>query len=146
MRVTDKLRRLIAQRAGEDQLREAAVSGGMITLGEDGLAKVKSGVTTPEELLRVVTEVREMRTLCPGCGARGRRRLRRLPALRQARSAAAARTAAARCSPAGISVRTARRAPPRRGASVDEAAARQRQGCREGRRELPAANVAEFKK
>ena len=39
----------------------------MITLGEDGLAKVKSGVTTAEELLRVVTEVREMRTLCPGC-------------------------------------------------------------------------------
>ena len=41
----------------------------MISLGEDGLAKVKSGITTPEELLRVVTEVREMRTLCSGCGS-----------------------------------------------------------------------------
>jgi hypothetical protein len=41
----------------------------MITLGEDGLAKVKSGITTPEELLRVVTEVREVRTLCTSCGA-----------------------------------------------------------------------------
>ena len=40
----------------------------MLSLGEDGLAKVKAGVTTPEELLRVVTEVREMRTLCGGCG------------------------------------------------------------------------------
>ena len=40
----------------------------MITLGEDGLSKVKAGVTTAEELLRVVTEVREMRTLCPKCG------------------------------------------------------------------------------
>jgi type IV pilus assembly protein PilB len=69
MRVTDKLRRLIASRAQEDQIREAAIAGGMITLGEDGLAKVKSGITTPEELLRVVTEVRELRTLCPGCGA-----------------------------------------------------------------------------
>ena len=69
MRVTDKLRRLIASRAPEDQIREAALGGGMISLGEDGLAKVKSGVTTPEELLRVVTEVREMRTLCSGCGA-----------------------------------------------------------------------------
>jgi type IV pilus assembly protein PilB len=68
MRVSDKIRRLIAQRGGEDMVREAAVSSGMITLGEDGLAKVKTGVTTPEELLRVVTEVREMRTLCPGCG------------------------------------------------------------------------------
>ncbi len=69
MRVTDKLRRLIAAQAPEDQIREAALSGGMISLGEDGLAKVKSGITTPEELLRVVTEVREMRTLCSGCGA-----------------------------------------------------------------------------
>src|SRR4051812_11713932 len=69
MRVTDKLRRLITTKSTEDQLREAAVSGGMITLGEDGLAKVKSGITTPEELLRVVTEVREMRTLCTGCGS-----------------------------------------------------------------------------
>ena len=68
MTVTDKLRRLIAARATEDQLRDAAIAGGMITLGEDGLAKVKSGITTPEELLRVVTEVREMRTLCPQCG------------------------------------------------------------------------------
>ena len=69
MKVTDKLRRLIAARSQEDQIRDAAVSGGMITLGEDGLSKVKSGITTPEELLRVVTEVREMRTLCSGCGA-----------------------------------------------------------------------------
>jgi len=68
MRINEKLRRLIAQRAGEDALREAAIASGMSSLGEDGLAKVKSGVTTAEELLRVVTEVREMRTLCPGCG------------------------------------------------------------------------------
>ena len=69
MRVSDKLRRLISARAPEDQIREAALSSGMISLGEDGLSKVKSGVTTPEELLRVVTEVREMRTLCAGCGS-----------------------------------------------------------------------------
>jgi type IV pilus assembly protein PilB len=68
MRVTDRIRRLIAQRAGEEAVREAALAAGMVNLGEDGLAKVKAGVTTPEELLRVVTEVREIRTLCPGCG------------------------------------------------------------------------------
>ena len=28
---------------------------------------MKAGITTAEELLRVVTEVRELRTLCPGC-------------------------------------------------------------------------------
>ena len=39
----------------------------MLTLGDDALAKVKAGVTTADELLRVVTEVREMRSVCPGC-------------------------------------------------------------------------------
>jgi hypothetical protein len=67
MRVTDKLRRLISTRGGEDTIREVALAAGMTSLGEDGVAKVKAGLTTPEELLRVVTEVRELRTLCPGC-------------------------------------------------------------------------------
>jgi type IV pilus assembly protein PilB len=67
MTVTDSLRRLIAQRGSEAQLREAALSAGMISLGEDGLEKVKAGLTSPQELLRVVTEVRQARTLCPGC-------------------------------------------------------------------------------
>jgi type IV pilus assembly protein PilB len=69
MRVTERVRRLITQRAAEDAIREGAVAGGMMTLGEDALAKVKAGVTTAEELLRVITEVREMRTVCPGCNA-----------------------------------------------------------------------------
>ena len=69
MRITDRLRRLITARATEDQIREAALAGGMKSLGEEGVAKVKSGVTTPEELLRVVTEVREIRGVCTGCGA-----------------------------------------------------------------------------
>ena len=67
MAVTDKLRRMIAQRGSEAQIREAALEGGMISLGEDGLMKVKAGVTTAEELLRVVTEVREARLICPQC-------------------------------------------------------------------------------
>jgi len=69
MRVNDKMRRLVAQRAGEDIIRDAAIAGGMVTLGEDALAKVKSGLTSVEELFRVVTEVKEVRTLCPGCQA-----------------------------------------------------------------------------
>ncbi len=69
MRISDKVRRLIAQKAGEDMVRDAAIAAGMITLGEDALAKVKSGATSAEELFRVVTEVKEVRTLCPGCHA-----------------------------------------------------------------------------
>ena len=67
MRITDRIRRMIAQRASEDAVREVAQSTGMLALGDDALAKVKAGVTTAEELLRVVTEVREMRSVCPGC-------------------------------------------------------------------------------
>ena len=147
MRVTDKLRRLISAKSTEDQLREAAVSGGMITLGEDGLSKVKSGVTTPEELLRVVTEVREMRTLCSRLRRRRRRRLQRLPAMRQARRRRLPALRPRDAARLEFLSRTARKqhrteAPKR----VAEAAARQRQGCPRGRRELPAANIAEFKK
>ena len=68
MVVTDRLRRYIVQRGGEAQLREAAVAAGMATLGEDGLLKVKEGVTSPQELLRVVTDVRQAYGLCPACG------------------------------------------------------------------------------
>ncbi len=69
MKISDKLRRLIAGRVPEDQIRDAALAEGMTSLGEDGLAKVKGGVTTPGELLRVVTKVGEMRALCSGCGS-----------------------------------------------------------------------------
>jgi type II secretory ATPase GspE/PulE/Tfp pilus assembly ATPase PilB-like protein len=68
MTVTDKLRRIMSQKGSEATLRDAAIADGMISLGEDGLMKVKAGATTPEELLRVVTEVREARALCPECG------------------------------------------------------------------------------
>ena len=68
MSVTDDLRRQIAQKGTEAQIRDAALAAGMISLGEDGLLKVKAGVTTPQELLRVVTEVREAKPVCPNCG------------------------------------------------------------------------------
>jgi RNA polymerase subunit RPABC4/transcription elongation factor Spt4 len=68
MKVTDALRRAIASHAPGNEIRREALAGGMLSLGEDGVAKVKSGATTVGELLRVVTEVREARTLCGACG------------------------------------------------------------------------------
>jgi type IV pilus assembly protein PilB len=67
MRASDTVRRLIAQRAGEDRLQEAAIQSGMVPLGDDGLGKVKAGITTADELLRVVTEIRRARPACPEC-------------------------------------------------------------------------------
>ena len=142
MRVTDKLRRLIAARATEDQIRDAAVAGGMITLGEDGLAKVKSGVTTPEELLRVVTEVREMRTLCPGCGSAVGVDFNACPAC--------GKRIGGGCPHCGRALQPGWNFCPYCTRSTSEKRVPKRLREREtteGRRELPpAANVAEFKK
>jgi len=145
MRVTDKLRRLVAARVPEDQVRDAAVAGGMITLGEDGLSKVKSGVTTPEELLRVVTEVREMRTLCTGCGSAVGVDFNACPQCGKRLGGGCPHCGRALqpgwnfcpyC--ARTTTETTKRAPKRLREKGKEV-----QG---GRRELPAANVAEFKK
>ncbi|MBI3399942.1 MAG: Flp pilus assembly complex ATPase component TadA [Acidobacteria bacterium] len=148
MRVTDKLRRLISAKATEDQLRDVAVAGGMISLGEDGLAKVKSGITTPEELLRVVTEVREMRTLCSGCGAAVGVDFLACPQCGKRVSGG--------CQHCGRSMQPGWNFCPycARSASEPPSASEPRRSpkrlrdreAREGRRELPAANVAEFKK
>lgn len=54
--VTDDLRALLSRRAPEQELRGAARAAGMKTLMEDGLAKAAQGLTTLEELVRVVTQ------------------------------------------------------------------------------------------
>jgi type IV pilus assembly protein PilB len=45
---------LIVKRASAGQIREAALAAGMTTLGEDGFNKVLSGITTVDDLQRVV--------------------------------------------------------------------------------------------
>lgn len=54
LRVTDNIQKLILQRASTNDIREAAMAEGMNTLRQDGLIKVKKGITSIEELLRVV--------------------------------------------------------------------------------------------
>jgi type IV pilus assembly protein PilB len=143
MRVSDKLRRLISARAPDDQLREAALGGGMISLGEDGLAKVKGGVTTPEELLRVVTEAHEMRTLCSGCGAAVGVDFMACPHCGKRLSGGCAHCGrvmqpgwmfCAYCARSAIETRR----PPKR--------LRERESAADPRRALPPGNIAEFKK
>ncbi len=52
MPVTSAIRRMILAGASGDDLKEQAVSEGMITLRRDGLLKVKRGVTTLDEVLK----------------------------------------------------------------------------------------------
>jgi len=53
--VTEELAELIVRRAPLSEISQSAIAGGMTTLTKDGLSKAKSGQTTVEEVLRVVT-------------------------------------------------------------------------------------------
>jgi type IV pilus assembly protein PilB len=52
MAMSSRLRKLIMQEASADELREAAVDEGMLTLRKDGLKKVERGITTLEEVVK----------------------------------------------------------------------------------------------
>ena len=68
LRVTPQMRELIAQNAGETAIRELALSSGMTTLKDEAIAKLKQGLTTPEEVLRVIqVEEGKPEALCPKC-------------------------------------------------------------------------------
>ena len=43
---------LIGNSPGVTELRQRAIEGGMVTLRQDGMAKVKAGITTLEEVFR----------------------------------------------------------------------------------------------
>ncbi len=54
MRVNDEIAELIVRHAPLADIREAAKANGMHELREDGLEKVLQGITTPDEVMRVV--------------------------------------------------------------------------------------------
>jgi len=54
--VNEEIKKLITQKAPADQIKKKAVSEGMKTLWEDGQEKIKQGITTLEEVLRVTQE------------------------------------------------------------------------------------------
>lgn len=56
MVVDDKIRTLITEDLSANQIRKAALAGGMISMFEDGLEKVQRGLTTVDEILRVTSE------------------------------------------------------------------------------------------
>ena len=52
MEVSSIIRNLIEQKTSADKIEEEAIKGGMVTMLEDGLRKVKLGITSVEEILR----------------------------------------------------------------------------------------------
>ncbi len=53
MLMDEEIRRLTVANADALELTKAAIKGGMITLRDDGFEKVKAGITTISEVLRV---------------------------------------------------------------------------------------------
>lgn len=54
MRISEEIERLTIAKATADQIRRVATEQGMRTLLEDGFAKVKQGLTSIEEIMRIV--------------------------------------------------------------------------------------------
>ena len=54
MPVSEEIERLAAERRSSEEIRRLAMEQGMIPLREDGLSKVRQGVTSLEEIFRVV--------------------------------------------------------------------------------------------
>jgi type IV pilus assembly protein PilB len=54
MVLTSELRSLILHRASREEIATAAASAGMRRLREDGLEKVRQGITSIPEVLRVL--------------------------------------------------------------------------------------------
>jgi type II secretory ATPase GspE/PulE/Tfp pilus assembly ATPase PilB-like protein len=52
--MTEEIERLVIERRSTDDLRKVAVMEGMIPLREDGLRKVAAGLTSIDEIFRVV--------------------------------------------------------------------------------------------
>ena len=52
MAMTPRVRKLILQNVGAVEIRDAAISDGMLTLRMDGLLKVMKGITTLEQVIR----------------------------------------------------------------------------------------------
>ncbi|MBN2608751.1 MAG: type II/IV secretion system protein [Candidatus Fermentibacteraceae bacterium] len=55
--MTEELRNAVVNRATIDEIRRLAVRQGMVSLRESTLAKVRAGITTPEEMLKVTLGV-----------------------------------------------------------------------------------------
>jgi type II secretory ATPase GspE/PulE/Tfp pilus assembly ATPase PilB-like protein len=50
--MSDAIRMLITNRASSTEIRQLAVNEGMVSLMQDGMSKVKAGITTPSEVIR----------------------------------------------------------------------------------------------
>jgi general secretion pathway protein E len=53
---TEEIRNMVMKKSSSDEIRKAALKGGMRSLRDDGLDKANAGLTSTEEVLRVTQE------------------------------------------------------------------------------------------
>lgn len=56
LEMNNEIRELVMKRASSDEIKEAAIKGGMTTMHQDAINKILNGTTTLEEVLRVFQE------------------------------------------------------------------------------------------
>jgi type IV pilus assembly protein PilB len=56
LKTTEEIERLVMERSSSGRIRDAALKQGMTTLRQDGIRKVKEGITTLSEVLRVTQD------------------------------------------------------------------------------------------
>ncbi|HMK61120.1 MAG TPA: ATPase, T2SS/T4P/T4SS family [Dissulfurispiraceae bacterium] len=66
--MNEEFRELVSSSYRESEIRSLARTGGMRTLLEDGLEKVRLGITTLDELVRVIGPPARHERPCEGCG------------------------------------------------------------------------------
>lgn len=67
--VNSQIKEMIISNETEDAIRKVAIANGMVTMYDDGVAKVTHGITTLAELQRVVfaKEKEDINIVCPNC-------------------------------------------------------------------------------
>ncbi len=65
--IEEKIKEVIALGGSDDEIRHVAEDQGLSTMAEDGLSKVYKGITTLEEVQRVVEVVADIVRPCPEC-------------------------------------------------------------------------------
>ncbi|MFP3853107.1 MAG: GspE/PulE family protein [Anaerolineales bacterium] len=55
MAVDDDIRSAIMEGGSTNEVKAAAIEAGMVTMQQDGISKIKAGITTPEEVIRKVS-------------------------------------------------------------------------------------------
>lgn len=77
--MTDEIKYLIMNNASEAELESSARAGGMISLYDAGMEKVRQGLTTCEEILRVLGPQNVNALNCAGCGSKLKKRYHYCP-------------------------------------------------------------------